>query len=91
MEVGGQHQTPAALPLGKTRYPLYRRLEGLQGRSGQLWKISPPLGFYPRTVQTVASRYTDPLHVCVCHIYMFTANSVVYPDVKGWPCFVRSA
>ena len=30
-----------------------------QGRSGQVWKISPPSGFDPRTVQHVASRYTD--------------------------------
>jgi len=44
---------------GKTRYPLYRRLGGHQGRSGRLRKISPPTGFDPRTVQPVASRYTD--------------------------------
>jgi hypothetical protein len=30
-----------SLPLGKTRYPLYRRLAGPQGRSGQVRKISP--------------------------------------------------
>jgi len=48
-----------SLPPGKTRYPLYRRLGGPQGRSGQVRKISPPLGFDPRTVQPVASRYTD--------------------------------
>jgi len=30
-----------------------------QGRSGQVRKISPPPGFDPRTVQSVASRYTD--------------------------------
>jgi hypothetical protein len=30
------------LPLGKTWYPLYRRLGGPQGRSGQVRKISPP-------------------------------------------------
>ena len=29
---------------GKTRYPLYRRLVGPQGRSGQVRKISPPTG-----------------------------------------------
>ena len=57
--VGGQRHAPAALPPGKTRYPLYRRLGGLQSRSGRLWKISPPSGFDPRTVQPVASRYTD--------------------------------
>ena len=44
---------------GKTRYPLYRRLGGPQGRFGQVWKILPPQGFYPRAVQPVASRYTD--------------------------------
>jgi hypothetical protein len=31
---GGQRLAPAALPQGKTRYPLYRRLGGPQGRSG---------------------------------------------------------
>jgi hypothetical protein len=34
-------------------------LGGPQGRSGRLPKISPPPGFDPRTVQPVASRYTD--------------------------------
>ena len=48
-----------SLPLGKTRYPLYRRLGGPQGRSGQVRKISPPPGFDPRTIQPVASHYTD--------------------------------
>jgi len=44
------------LPPGKTRYPLYRRLGGPQGRSGQVRKILPPPGFDPRTVQPVGSR-----------------------------------
>jgi hypothetical protein len=47
------------LPPGKTWYPLYRRLGGPQGRSGQVQKISPPPGFDPRTVQPVVSHYTD--------------------------------
>ena len=59
MGVGGQRHAPAALPPGKTRYPLYRRLGAPQGRSGQVWKISPPPGSDSRTVQPVASRYTD--------------------------------
>ena len=59
MGVGNQHHAPAALPPGKTLYPLYRRLGGPQGRSGRVRKISPPQGFDPRTVQPVASRYTD--------------------------------
>ena len=59
MGVGGQRHATAALPPGKTRFPLYRRLDGPQGRSGRVRKISPPPGFDPRTVQPVASRYTD--------------------------------
>ena len=43
---------------GKTRYPLYRRLGGSQGRSGRAENLAPP-GFDPRTVQPVVSRYTD--------------------------------
>ena len=43
----------------KTRYPLYRRLGGTQGRSGQVRKISPPPEFDPQNVQLVACRYTD--------------------------------
>ena len=46
-------------PPGKTRCPVYRRMGEPQGRCGQVRKISPPPGFDPRTVQPVASRYTD--------------------------------
>ena len=59
MGVGGQQHAPAALPPRKTRSRLYRRLGGPHSRSGRVRKISPPPGFYPRTVQPVASRYTD--------------------------------
>ena len=37
---------------GKTRYPLYRRLGGPQGRSGQVRKISPPTGIRSPDRQT---------------------------------------
>jgi hypothetical protein len=57
--VRGQPHAPVTLSPGKTQYPLYRRLGGPQDRSGQVRKISLPLGFDPRTVQAVASRYTD--------------------------------
>jgi hypothetical protein len=59
MSVGGQLYAPAALPERLTRYPLYRRLGGPKGLSGRVRKISPPPGFDPRTVHSVASRYTD--------------------------------
>jgi len=41
---GSASHPGCSLPLGKTRYPLYRRLGGPQGRSGQVRKISPPIG-----------------------------------------------
>jgi len=59
MWVGGQCHAPAALPLGETWYPLYRRLGGPQGQSDCVWKISPLLGFDPRTFQPIANRHTD--------------------------------
>ena len=39
---GSASRPGLSLPPGKTRYPLYRRLFGLQGRYGQVRKISPP-------------------------------------------------
>ena len=56
---GSASRSGSSLPLGKTRYLLYRRLSGPQGWSGQVWKILPPPGFVPWTVEPVASRYTD--------------------------------
>ena len=56
---GSASRPGRSLPPGKTRYPLYRRLTGPQGRSGQMGKISSLPGFDSRTVQPVASRYTD--------------------------------
>ena len=57
--VGGQRHVPADLPSGKTRFLLYRKLGGPQGLSGVVQKFSPQQGFSLRTVQSVASRYTD--------------------------------
>ena len=56
---GGGESTPrgpAVLFPGMIRYPLYRRLGGPQRRSERVRKISPPLGFDPWTIQSVASR-----------------------------------
>ena len=53
------------LPLGKTRYPLYRRVGGPQGRSGQVRKISPPTGIRsldrPSRIQSLY-RLSYPAH-----------------------------
>jgi len=40
--VGGQHHALAALPPGRTRYPVYRRLGGPWCWSGWVQKVSPP-------------------------------------------------
>ena len=59
MRVGGQHHALATLTPGSTRYPLYRRLGGPQSWSGQVQKISLAPGFDPRTIQPIASCYTN--------------------------------
>jgi len=79
-----------SLPPGKTRYPLYRRLGGPQGRSGQVREISHPPGFDPRTVQLVASRYTvyatRPTFPPLLYIYSFIVQGIVRGVVRGWCC-----
>ena len=56
MGVDGQRHTPASLSPGKTRdLPWVGPRAGLDGCG----KSRPPPGFDPRTVQPVASRYTD--------------------------------
>ena len=70
---GGSVSRPCrTLPPGKTRYPLYRRLGGPEGRSGQVRKISPPPGFDLRTIQPVGSRYTE-------YATRSTHNLILYP------------
>ena len=71
MRVGGQRHAVAALPPGKTRYPLYRRLGGPQGRSGQVQKILPPTGIRSpdcpaRSELLYRMRYRGLLSVMVC-------------------------
>jgi hypothetical protein len=83
--VGGQRHALAALPPGKTRYPLYRRLGGTQGRSERVWKISSSPGFDPRTAKTVASRYTDwAIPAPTQKTRMFLRWSTVICDIRTW-------
>jgi hypothetical protein len=75
---GSASRPGRSLHPGKTRYPLYRRVGGPQGRFGQVRKISPPPGFDPRIVQPVDSRYTDyatrpteahwPYYIYICDL-----------------------
>jgi hypothetical protein len=59
LTAGSASRPGRTLPPGKTRYPLYRRVGGPEGWSGQVRKIWPPPGFDLRTIQPVGSRYTD--------------------------------
>ena len=70
-------------PMKETRYPLYRRLDGPQGRSGPVRKIHTPPEFDPRTVQLVASRcthYVIPAQITT-YFYFVIDNAVE----KRWP------
>jgi hypothetical protein len=82
----GQHHTSAALPPEKKRYLFYRRLGGPQGRSRLLRKISPLPGFVSRTVQSIASHYTDwatQPHIDV--EVTFVAIPAEYLLCRAWP------
>ena len=53
----GGRLTPRPGPF--TQYLLYKRLGGPYGRSERVHKISPSPWFDPRTIQPVASHYTN--------------------------------
>jgi len=62
------------LPPGKIRYPLCRMMGGPQSRSGRVREVSPQPALDPRTVQLVASCYTDravPAYVVSSYIFGF--------------------
>ena len=65
-----------SLPPGKTRYPLYTRLGGTQGLSGQVRKISPSTGIrFPDRPTRSQSLYllSYPAHITLtsCHLLNF--------------------
>jgi hypothetical protein len=80
-EVGGQNYDPSALPLGKTRYPLYRRLGGPQGRSGLVLKISPPPGIFLSRIRFCSYLV---LHCSGIGLSMFFLyRTLLFLDFKG--------
>ena len=90
---GSASRPGRSLPPGKTRYPLYRRLGGPQGRSGQVGKISPPPGFDSRTVQPVASRYTDyttrldiSLRLIILDSWYLKTGTIGCPETSARDC-----
>ena len=72
--VDGQHDVPAALPPGKTRYPLYRRLGASQGLSGRVRKNLAPIGIRSsnrparseKSESVTASSPIGYVFACVC-------------------------
>jgi hypothetical protein len=86
--VGGQHHSAAALPPGNTRYPLYRRLAGPQGRSEQMRKISSQLGFETpdrpaRSQSLYRLSYPGPHHVIYSVQYYL---ETYYLWIRGHTC-----
>jgi hypothetical protein len=81
-----------ALPL--PFYPLDRRVGGPQGRSGRTRKISPSPGFNLRTVQPLASSYTDctiPGHEALLAILYFNSHvSILIFSTKIETCFATA-
>ena len=55
--VRGQVQAPAPLHSAKNQYKLFRGLDGPQGRSGRVRKISPPQEFDSRAVPPEPFRF----------------------------------
>ena len=88
--MGGEWLTPRPdrfTPGKETRYLFYMRLGGPQGWSERVRNISSPPGFNRRTVQPVASRYTDwaiPAHREQTELPR-NQNSVLYKVVQIWP------
>jgi len=83
-----------SLPPGKTQCPLYRRLGGPHGLSGQV-KNLVPTGIRSRTVQPVVSRYNDwatgptiyiyvYVCVCVCGVCVCVCVYLYISDLLDW-------
>jgi hypothetical protein len=81
--------TPRPLyPEKEARYPMYSRVGGPQGQSGQVRKTSPPPKYDPQTVQPVASRYTAyaipaPKHLCSHDIKMAGGHNMEAPQIRN--------
>jgi hypothetical protein len=76
-------------PRKEILYPLYRRLGGHQVTSGWVRKISPSPGFYSRTVQSVASRYTD--YTIAAHIIIISIIIIIIIMLREmWYCCVTT-
>ena len=78
MWVGGQRHAPAALRPVKTRYPLYRRLGGLQGRSGLVRKISPSAPTGTRSPDRPASSESLYWLSYPAHMFLYPLENICF-------------
>ena len=97
---GSASRPRRSLPPGKTQYPLYKRLGGPQGRSGQVRKISPPTWIRspdrPARSQS-PYRLCYPAHGWLLLTYLLTLWSRVHLEkltglqlVKKFPAFYET-
>ena len=88
MGEGQRHGLAALLPGKETRYLLYKKLGGPHGRSGRVRKISTTQGFDPRTVQPVASPYTDYSRTqdrqCTYNVTLRRHRTTIVAAEKKW-------
>jgi len=81
MGVGGQRHAPTTLPPGKRPGTHYiGGWVGPRASPGWVQKIPPPPGFDPRTLQPVASRYTN-------YAMLAPLKVKVYSPSKCWELF----
>jgi hypothetical protein len=78
MGVGGQRQAPAALPLGRTLYPLYRRLSGPQGLSELVRKLSPPTGIRSPNGPARSKSLSRPTPKTKTELYIYIHKLNIY-------------
>jgi len=70
------------IPLGKTQYPFYRRLGGLQGRYGQAENLVHTW-IRSQNVQPVVSRYTDWDTQPTLHAFRTWISVLIFTEQKG--------
>ena len=78
MGVGGQRHAQADLPPGKTRYPLCRRLGGLQGPSERVRIRSPDR---PARIESLY-RLRHPGPPIYMYVYIFIYKPVLLKSLK---------
>jgi len=83
--VGGQCHALAALPPGKTRYPLYRRLGEPRAGVDGCGKSRPPPGFDPRPTLLITGDLQrgsiHPCRFCTIHLVSFIRKKFQFRNV----------